>query len=52
MENPISEPGSLLMLGAVLLAVSLVLRRLFKSAAQVFKPTPKVEIRTHESAIK
>jgi len=52
MENPFSEPGTLLMLGAVLVAVSFVLRRLLKVAVQAFKPTAKVEIRTHESAIK
>jgi hypothetical protein len=51
-NTPASEPGTLLLLGAAMLAVSLILRRLVKGVAQVLKPTPKVAVQAPESAVK
>jgi hypothetical protein len=50
--NSVSEAGNLLLLGAALLATSLVLRRLLKATIRVFHPNPKVDLRPQENLIK
>jgi hypothetical protein len=50
--NSVSEAGNLLLLGAALLATSMVLRRVLNGTVRVFNPNPKVDLRPQENLIK
>jgi hypothetical protein len=52
MGTSVSEAGNLLLLGAALLATSLVLRRVLKATVRIFHPNPKVDLRPQENLIK
>ena len=50
--NPFSEPGTLLLVGMVLLVASVLLRRILKGAVRTFDRGVKVDLRAHESLLK
>jgi hypothetical protein len=52
MGSPVSEPGSLLLLGVASLATSLVLRRVLRGLVRAFSPTAKVDLHTQANLAK
>lgn len=51
-QNPVSEPGTLVLIGGSLLAASLLMRGVLATVVRAFSRNAKTNLRTQESPLK